>query len=78
MDEQTDPPSAKKRASKVPTFLTPEEAAALLTRPVGTINRWRAEGRGPRYFKLGGRIRYDEADLLAYIAECSHAPSVRA
>ncbi|WP_158909161.1 helix-turn-helix domain-containing protein [Granulicella sp. L56] len=76
MDDQVNPP--KKRSAKVPTFLTPEEAAALLTRPVGTINRWRAEGRGPRYFKLGGRIRYDEADLLAYIAECSHDPSVRA
>jgi hypothetical protein len=71
-------PNLKKRSAKVPTLLSPEQAAELLTRPVGTINRWRAEGRGPRYFKLGGRIRYDVDDLLAYVAECSREPSVRA
>jgi Helix-turn-helix domain len=61
-----------------PMLLTPEEAAEVLKRPVGTISRWRAEGVGPRYFKVGGRIRYDLGDLLAYLNECGHVPSVRA
>lgn len=71
-------PELKKRSTKVPTLLTPEQAAELLTLPIGTLGRWRGEGRGPRYFKLGGRIRYDIDDLLAYVAECSREPSVRA
>jgi excisionase family DNA binding protein len=70
--------ASRRTQPKIPTLVTPAEAAELLTRPEGTLRRWRAEGVGPRYFKLGGRIRYDKEDLLAYIAGCSREPSVRA
>lgn len=64
--------------AKIPTLITPEEAAKMMQRPVGTINRWRAEGRGPRSFKLVGRVRYDLEDVLMYIHQSSREPSARA
>jgi len=35
-----------------------------------TVDRWRAEGLGPHYLKIGGRILYRLEDVLAY--EKSH------
>lgn len=34
-----------------------------------TLADWRVQGRGPRYVKLGRRVKYDIADLDDYIAE---------
>jgi hypothetical protein len=34
---------------------------------VQTLARWRVEGRGPRFFKLGSRVRYDRADLDTWL-----------
>ena len=33
-----------------------------------TLERWRWEGRGPRYLKIGGRIVYRLSDIEAYEA----------
>ena len=32
-----------------------------------TMERWRAEGCGPPYLKVGRGIRYDEADVAAWL-----------
>lgn len=32
-----------------------------------TLERWRVEGRGPRFVKLGKRVGYTEADLRAFV-----------
>jgi hypothetical protein len=34
-----------------------------------TLERWRWEGRGPRYLKVGGRVVYRVADIEAFEAE---------
>jgi predicted DNA-binding transcriptional regulator AlpA len=34
-----------------------------------TFNRWRGEGRGPHFIKLGSRVVYDQSDLDAWLAE---------
>lgn len=39
-----------------------------------TLERWRWLGSGPRYLKLGGRIRYRIEDILAYEAEHMRQP----
>ena len=39
-------------------LLTPEEAAKYLTLFPGTLKQWRSQQRGPRYVKVGGRVRY--------------------
>mgnify|MGYP006165786907 CR=1 FL=1 len=31
-----------------------------------TLERWRVEGRGPRYMKIGGRVLYRLEDIEAY------------
>jgi hypothetical protein len=34
-----------------------------------TLERWRWEGRGPRYLKVGGRVVYRLQDIEAFEAE---------
>lgn len=52
---------------KASSLLTVSEAAHLLKIKSSTLNGWRHEGRGPRYVKLDGAVRYRQADLDAYI-----------
>lgn len=57
-------------------LLSVTEAAAVLGLSPQTLNRWRCEraGKGPRWLKLGGAIRYREADLVAYIERSAQSP----
>ena len=48
-------------------LLKETEAAAILNLEVTTLRRWRWAGKGPRFVKIGGAVRYDPADLDAYI-----------
>lgn len=34
-----------------------------------TLERWRAEGRGPRFVRIGRHVRYRKADIDAFEAE---------
>ena len=47
-------------------LLKEREAAQFLTLKVATLRRWRWYGRGPRYLKLGGAIRYELAEIEAF------------
>jgi excisionase family DNA binding protein len=48
-------------------LLTAAETARFLRCSVRTLERERAEGRGCRYVRIGGRIRYRRADVDAFI-----------
>lgn len=48
-------------------LLKPEAAATLLGLSAKTLARWRWAGRGPRYRKIGGAVRYSESDLQAFL-----------
>ncbi len=48
-------------------LLKEDEAAQILSLEVATLRRWRWSGRGPLFLKLGGAVRYDLADLDAFI-----------
>jgi hypothetical protein len=37
---------------------------------VGTLRRWRAQDRGPRYRKIGALVRYVPADVAAFLDGC--------
>ncbi|WP_422028812.1 helix-turn-helix transcriptional regulator [Roseovarius sp.] len=53
-------------------LLPPRQAARYLGLSESTLAKLRsrhARGRGPRYSKLGGSIRYRKTDLDAWIAE---------
>ncbi len=33
-----------------------------------TLERWRAEGRGPQFVRIGRHVRYRQTDILAFEA----------
>jgi predicted site-specific integrase-resolvase len=47
--------------------LGPDEAARRLGVESSTLANWRWSGRGPKYVKLGGRVRYRASDLADYL-----------
>jgi excisionase family DNA binding protein len=49
------------------TRLTVKEAAEYLRVSVGTLERWRTTGGGPRYIKFARRVFYDRGDLDRWI-----------
>jgi excisionase family DNA binding protein len=50
-----------------PRLVDEHEAASILGLSVKTLRRWRWAGREVPFIKLGGSVRYDLADLQAYI-----------
>lgn len=46
--------------------------------PESTLRYWRSAETGPPYVKLGGRIKYDLADVECYVRANKRTPSVRA
>ncbi len=61
--------------SLVRTLLTPQEAALYLGISINTLSVWRSTGRyGLPFIKIGGRVKYRESDLAAFIEKrtCTH------
>ena len=54
---------------------TTKQAAEFLNFKVQTIEQWRAQGKGPKYAKLGKEVRYKLGDLETYLEENSIDPS---
>ncbi len=50
-------------------FLTTEEVAEKIRKPVGTLRQWRHRGYGPRGFKVGNTVLYRSSVVDAWIAE---------
>jgi excisionase family DNA binding protein len=51
------------------TFLSHREAAAHLGINETTLYTWVSEGRAPRSVRIGGRRKYKQADLDAWLAK---------
>ena len=52
-------------------LLTPDETAGRLRLAKQSLARWRCEGRGPPFIRLGGlggRVAYRTADIDAWLA----------
>jgi predicted DNA-binding transcriptional regulator AlpA len=47
-------------------LFTQDELAARWSMASNTLRKWRWEGKGPKYVKLGSRVLYRESDILAY------------
>lgn len=57
-------------------YLTAAEAAALARRPEGTLAYWRHVGEGPKYARIGKRVLYRRADVVAWLeAQFEQEPS---
>ena len=50
--------------------LTTKQAARYLSISTKWLANQRWQGTGPRFLKLGGAVRYRQADLDAYLARC--------
>lgn len=48
-------------------LLREQEVAELLNFKVATLRRWRWAGKGPRFRKIGGAVRYSVEDLKTFI-----------
>lgn len=51
----------------MPDFLTTAEVAAVCRAPESTVRYWRHIGKGPRGRKVGKRVLYIRAEILAYL-----------
>lgn len=58
---------AAHRSDRQRTLLTLREAAAVVRAPEATLRYWRHLGIGPRSFKVGRRVMYDENDINRWI-----------
>jgi len=59
---------AKAGGSVGPKILLKEQKAAeRLDVAVKTLQKWRVQGEGPKFVKLGRSVRYTEEDLEEYI-----------
>ncbi len=52
----------------LPELATRAQVAKYTQTSVATLARWAMEGRGPKFIRLGGGVRYRRDDVLAYIA----------
>ncbi len=50
-------------------LMTPNALAARLGITPGILARWRVQGRGPRFIRVGGRVRYREEAVRTWLAE---------
>jgi hypothetical protein len=62
----------------MPQLVNTHRAAESLGRSAATLKRWRAEGVGPNWIELQGRVSYDVNVLLEYIQKNTRVASVRA
>ncbi|WP_018639518.1 helix-turn-helix transcriptional regulator [Parafrankia elaeagni] len=58
-------------------FLTTEDLAAKLHRPIGTIRNWRLRSYGPRGFRVGNAVLYRREVVDAWIAGQEQAEADR-
>lgn len=52
------------------SMLTQDDLASRWRISPATLERWRSEGIGPQFLKLGGQVRYRTADIDAFEAQC--------
>ena len=57
-------------------LLTTEEVANRTGLSRETLAQWRSQRRGIPYLKMGRAVRYDPADIQAYLEGCRVSASV--
>ena len=54
-------------STRVERLWTPEDVSAFLGVPVATLYRWRYVGTGPAAYRAGRHLRYDPAEVRAWL-----------
>lgn len=65
----TDPRSTNGGGAPLPHYLSPRDLETLFRIPRGTSAKWRTNGSGPPFAKLGAKVLYQTADVVAWINE---------
>ena len=55
-------------------MLTPDEVSELLGVPYATLARWRLNGVGPKWYRLGRHVRYRPDEVAAWVETQIAAP----
>lgn len=63
--------SKKDRAAGLIERMATADASEYLGVAVATMNTWRTQGKGPKFYRLAGRVFYRRADLDAYVEACA-------
>lgn len=58
----------------MPKFYDERALAEALLVNVATLRNWRYMGKGPKFVKLGGAVRYREEDVNAWIEVEANKP----
>jgi hypothetical protein len=66
------------RSDLASPLLTAGQAARFLALAPQTLANWRVSGHGPAFLKLGGAVRYDLADLRAFLDQQRHGQAAPA
>ncbi|SEC64986.1 helix-turn-helix domain-containing protein [Streptomyces sp. PAN_FS17] len=70
MAQPTDPdPRATLRGGLPDRYLTPDDIAEMFEVPIETVYQWRRKRTGPPGFRIGKHVRYDPADVRAYVIQ---------
>ncbi len=56
--------------TQLPELLTAEQVSSITGLSVETLAQWRSQRRGIPYLKIGRAVRYDPADVNAYLRGC--------
>ncbi len=54
-------------------LVTERVVAEMLGMPTGCLRNWRLKGKGPKFYKLGKSVRYDRAEVMAWLEGCRRA-----
>lgn len=68
-------PRPSRDGHREPAVLTTRQAAAYLGVAIPTLRTWRHRRRGPKSFRMEGRIVYRRTELDAYVDACEAADS---
>jgi hypothetical protein len=55
---------------KTVRHITQQELAIRWNKSKGTIERYRADGKGPQYLRIGGRVIYRIEDIEVFEQSC--------
>ncbi|NEC72313.1 helix-turn-helix transcriptional regulator [Streptomyces rochei] len=71
-------PRAALRGGLPDRYLTPDDIAEMFEVPLETVYQWRKKRTGPPGFRIGKHLRYDPADVRAYVDQRKHADTTAA
>jgi predicted DNA-binding transcriptional regulator AlpA len=66
-------PRATLRGGLPDRYLNPDDIAEIFDVPVETVYQWRRKRTGPPGFRIGKHVRYDPADVRAYVTQRKNA-----